>query len=605
MKHLYHPVAFVLAALVCLLMSVSGCALFEETTGDQVIRFTAASSLDTKVYYGNEQNGKIQLIWETGDQIRIVSDRARTSSGSSSHDYRLRHDREEGSHSYAKFDLNDAGENGLRWEESGDYEFYATYPAVSVSSDGSFSADVSDDRYLMVAHTTAAYNTQRKVFLSFYPAFTAFEVTITADDSSVSVDDSELYSLVTPMAGKFTAKIGNAGIYDYNVTSPERSAYPASSLTSGSRSSKTFIFFCLPQDLRNVVLYCTFTKDGQTRTKSLALSSGGSSIVFSACKYHRLNLTLDSSGGDVEIEFSDMSMGGCQMLLSLLKQNAWSLQQYAQNRGVTLDQNLAVNLFNYYVNNNVGQVDARDAFKGTGSNSFTSDQLPVIKDFLGTLTNYTHQNSLWASIEATDFVFVPNLETINQLEVDPQKVNNYGMSIDVSGLQKLKSISLYKCTHLSVSDCPQLTSVQMMNIDNNYSCDFSLSNCPKVTSFSQDWNGQRCSFSFTNMSGLQTISLKNGASVTVDNCSALTSLGMEQASNLESISISNAPNFTGGEFKTVEKTVSVSVSNCSANVSGATLILRGNGNATNAGKTNSDNLTVKFIDNGGNEKTRF
>ena len=36
-----------------------------------------------------------------------------------------------------------------------------------------------------------------------------------------------------------------------------------------------------------------------------------------------------------------------------------------------------------------------------------------------------------------------------------------------------------------------------------------------------------------------------------------------------------------------------------------TLILRGNGNATNAGKTNSDNLTVKFIDNGGNEKTRF
>lgn len=603
MKKNICPLVSAFAGWVLLLFCATGCNLFEESSHNGVIHFSAASSLDTKVYYGGEQNGKIQLIWETGDYIRIVSDRARTVSGSSSHDYRLRHDREEGSHSFAKFDLNEAGENGLRWEESGTYDFYATYPPVSVSADGSFVADVTEDAYLMVAHTSTTYNAQRNVFLSFYPAFTAIEVSITADDPSVVLEDAELYSLITPMAGRFTAKIGNGGLYDYDVTLPERSAYP--SITSGTRSSKTYTFFCLPQDLRGVTLYCTFTKDGQTLTKSLNLNQSGSYITFAACKYHRLAVTLDSSGGDVIIDFSDISMGGCQMYLSLLKQHAGQLQQYAQNRGVSIDQNLAVNLFNYYVNNNVGQVDARDAFKGTGNNSFTTDQLGVIKDFLGTLTDYQHQNSLWATIEETDFSLVPNLETISQLEVDPQKVNNYNMSINVNGLNKLRSISLYKCTHLSVSDCPQLTSVSMMNVDNNYSCEFSIDNCPKVTSFSQDWNGQRCSFEFTNMSGLRTINLKNGESVTIANCSELNSLTMEQASNLTSISLSNLPNFAGGECRMVEQTVSVSASNCSGNVSGATLTLRGNGNATNAGKTGSDNMTIQFIDNAGNEKARF
>ena len=51
--------------------------------------------------------------------------------------------------------------------------------------------------------------------------------------------------------------------------------------------------------------------------------------------------------------------------------------------------------------------------------------------------------------------------------------------------------------------------------------------------------------------------------------------------------------------------MSVYLNNCSTNVSNAAINMRGNGNASNDGKTNSDNLTVTFTDNGGNQKVRF
>lgn len=584
-----------------LLIAVTGCT-FENGSSDSLIKFSAASSLETKVYYGDEVNGYMQMVWENGDQIRIVSDRAQTSNHEYSHDYTLRHDREEGSHSFAKFVMEE-GETGLRWEESGYYDFFASYPPVSLATDGSITATLPDDAYLMVAHTKTTYSEQRKVFLSFYPAFTAVNITILTDAAGVTIDNCELYSSSTALSGTFRAKIGDSGLTSYSVQSGMY--YAAPTLTSNVYGGKEFTFFCLPHDLRNMSLSCYYTKNGSQQVKSIDLVESGGSMVFSSGKYHRLSLTIDSSGGGEIIDFSSLTMGGSQMLLSLLKENAWSLQQYAQSQNVYLDQNLAVNLFNYYVNNNVGQVDARDAFKGTGSNSYSAAQLPVVKKFLETLTSYTHQNTLWATIEATDFQFVPNLEVINQLEVDPQRINDYSLSIDVSGLQKLKTISLYKCTHIKVRNCPELTSVSTLNVDNNVDCEFELDNCPKVTSFTQDWNGQRGSFTFKNMSGLQVISLKNGASISISDCGALTSLSMEQASNLSSLSLSDVPNFQTGTFNTVEKTVSVYLNNCSANVSGAAINMRGNGNASNDGKTNSDNLTVTFTDNGGSQKVQF
>ena len=594
------------AALACTMVLAGSCEKLGSAYGSRTIRFSAGSAVETKVYYGDEVNGYKQMIWEDGDQIRISSNKARTpaEAGSRSyHDYTLIHDREEGARSYAKFDLDEAAEQGLRWDESGDYDFWATYPPVDLSDNGSFQASVPSDSYLMVAHTNTSYASNKRVFLSFHPAFTAIELTINSDAAGVSISNCTLASSATALSGSFSASITDNGLAYYSAGSTSNSAEP--SLTETSGNGKVFTFFCLPQELRNITLTCSYVKDGKSKSKSLDLMESGSTMVFAACKYHRLTLTLNSSGGDEVIDFSDASMGGCQMFLSLLKQNAWPLQQYAAQRNVYIDQNTAVNLFNYYVNNNVGQVDARDAFNGSGVNSFTATQLPVIKEFLQTLTTYYHQNSLWASIEASDFNLVPNLEYINQLEVDPQRVNNYDLHIDVTGLQHLKSISLYKCTKLTVKDCPELTSVSLMNLDNNVSCDFLLENCPKVTGFSQDWNGQRGSFVFRNMQALTTISLHNGAAITADNCPELTTITMDQASNLTVLSISDAPKFTSGNITSAEQTVAVSLNNCSNAVSSASILLRGNGNATNAGKVNSPNVSVQFLDWGGNQKASF
>ena len=602
MKFSVRSFGYALLGVACSLMLLTSCEGLEISAGKRTIHFSAASTVSTKVYYGDEVNGFKQMIWENGDQIRIVSDRATTPSGDDTYDYTLIHDREQGARSYAKFDVEDSSSNGLQWEETGSYDFYATFPPVDVTSNGSISASIPADSYLMVAHTNTSYAANRRVFLSFYPAFTAIEVSVDSDDPDVVIDDCSLYSPYIDLVGRFTATIGDNALRNIYVT---RGSSTATSDESWSYDGgATFVFFCLPQDLYGLELICFYTKDGQSRQKSVELTEDGSSMFFTACKYHRLELSLDSSeinnGG-----FSDMSMGGCQMYLSLLKQNAWPLQQFASSRGVYLDQNLAVNLFNYYVNNNVGRVDARDAFSGSGSNSFTEQQLPIIEEFLSTLTTYYHQNSLWASIEANDFSLVPNLTTINQLEVDPQKVNDYDLSIDVGGLQHLTSISLYKCTKLTVRDCPELVTVSIMNQDSNQESDFAISNCPKVTSFSQDWNGQRGSFSFTDMPGLQSVTLHNGRSVTVNNCAALTSLSMDQANNLTSISISNAPIFTTGTFTSVEKTTSVRLNNVSNSVSSASITMRGNGTATNGGKTNSPNVTVTFSDWGGNVKASF
>ena len=358
-----------------LLLAVTGCTFNNEPT-DSLIKFSAASSLETKVYYGDETDGYMQMVWENGDQIRIVSDRAQTANHEYSHDYTLRHDREEGSHSFAKFVMEE-GETGLRWEETGYYDFFASYPPVSLATDGTVTATLPDDAYLMVAHTKTTYSEERRVFLSFYPAFTAVNVTILTDAAGVTIDDCELYSSSTALSGTFRAKIGDSGLTSYSVQSGRYYASPA--LTSNVYGGKEFTFFCLPHDLRNMSLTCYYTKNGNQQIKSIDLVESGGSMVFASGKYHRLSLTIDSSGGGEIIDFSSLTMGGCQMLLSLLKENAWSLQQYAQSQNVYLDQNLAVNLFNYYVNNNVGQVDARDAFKGTGNNSYTAAQLPVVK----------------------------------------------------------------------------------------------------------------------------------------------------------------------------------------------------------------------------------
>jgi hypothetical protein len=80
---------------------------------------------------------------------------------------------------------------------------------------------------------------------------------------------------------------------------------------------------------------------------------------------------------------------------------------------------------------------------------------------------------------------------------------------------------------------------------------------------------------------------------------------LDRASRLESINFDSLPLFKTGSFISVDRNVSVSLKDCGTQITNGTITLRGNGNATNTKKENSDNISVKFIDNGGNTKANF
>ena len=648
MREIFRPVVSVFTGLAFLLMSVTGCALFEPSDGSgSIIRFSAGSSPETKVFYGRDTLGKIPMIWQTGDQIRIVSDRARTSDGSPSHDYRLIHTREDGAKSYAKFDTdagNSQGREGLRWEESGSYEFYAVYPSsVPLLADGTFEADPSRDKFLMTAHTTASYQENQNVFLSFSPAFTAIEVTITADDNSVSIDNCGLTSLVTPLGGKFTARIGTDGKIVSNsisLTSSERSVSPV--FSSGSASSKTFTFFCLPQELRYITLDCTFTKDGRQRNKTLDLTDANGTIRFAAFKYHRLAVTLDSSGGGEEI---NLTLGGAQMLLHILSNNLetklvpylkqkynvsgpdWAIPDTSDYKKMLYSIWTKIRQDRYSSTVSSAHFSEADKiFSGElGDASFTAEELTIVQDVLNSVTWSGEVGNagpkITDDIAASDFDWIPNLRELNYIENDQQ---NPRPSITIIDRPQLTYIKMNQYTNVYIDNCGGSDGLSLEISNANAAGEFTLKNV-KLTKVN-DWyelgnqhlNG---AFTFENVSGIKVFNSGNASSVSVTNCPdleefnvntahALTTYSIDNCPNFKSftignagsdfasISLSNTPLFESGSAGSITRTAGFTVTlvNCSTEHAGASISLSNVSKdvAVTVSKTRSDNVTVSY-----------
>lgn len=591
MKKIFYSFSTALLGLFGLLMLATGCELFESPASD-TIRFSAASSLSTKVYYGNVDDGYIQMIWETGDQIRIASDRARTSSDAGNmswHDYSLRHDREEGSHSFAKFDLA-ANEQGLRWDEDGTYNFWATYPPVSVAEDGRFEARVPNDSYLMVAHTRTSYDTNKQVFLSFYPAFTAIEITISSDDDEAKITDCDLFSNSTPLTGKFSAQIGDRNISGYSPIQTSHTAEP--SLVSGDDSRKTFTFFCLPQDLRSIAVTCYYTKNGTSYYKALDLTESGSAMVFSACMYHRLWLTLDSSGGGGG-EDMQLTVGGAQMLLYVLAnhENGWPspiMQYCAAKYGISDPvgylnstgwsnatpfyqeyfgrwQVIMTKISNFINPNGWSQVNERFNPNSTvfpnASDHFTSEEITEITSFLSTVTSTgsvgNGSTMITGDIASSDFAWMPSLTTIDCLQTDQNM--NPRPSVDIASIPSLTYINLNYYTYVTVSECGGSggVSINMMNA-NNTTGELVVRDLKLNDQFNIGNQHAHGPVTFDNVSGMSTLSLGNATSAYIHACPDLTTVNVTTAHNLTDLTVEDCPNFTtfnignaGSNFKSI------------------------------------------------------
>lgn len=623
-----------------LLFLTSGCELFD--AGGKAVKFSAASNIVTKAVYGGDtEDGKFQqIIWENGDPIRIFSAQAITNNNEYYADYTVSRAGDNGRYSYGK--LN-APEAPLMWDDAwtSGYEFWAMYPASAGTSmtgfsfDGYFTANIPDDGYLMVAHSNAAYG-QSKVVLEFYPAFTAFRINVASDVDGVTINSLSLTSSETPLTGTFAAKIATNVSQDgqgieYYVPSADASYSATSTLVEDKENGvRSFVIFCLPGTLSHLTLHCNYTQNGEAKTKKLKLQDGGGSwMYFSACKQHRMDLTLKASeGGDIHF---DLSIGGCQMILSILA------DQLTQWEGEGMDiamrkfgmdpdnssgwwdgthqdfwdfwnalQNKPINYFNQFVSNvdKTNPPDCRVVFDSSNG-YFSATELEIIRDFLLTVTEYTHKTSLSESIYAYDFQYIPNIQKIKQEELDSQTVHAHNDAfIEIEGLSSLLEIDLHKWPNVIVKNCPSLTQMKVTNTT-DVPTYVTVENCPALTQFTADGSGPEIHYSFSNMSALTSLTLNDAGSLSVSNCPAFREFSFWTANNLTAISLSNTPAFQTGTSYNTEKTVAVSLDNCSTYASGATITLRGNGNATNAGKVNSDNVKVQFIDNGGNVKAEF
>lgn len=219
----------------------------------KAVSFTASSqgSSATKTFYGDDNvaSGSKQAIpWKDTDVIRIASPTATVTSQADKYysDYKVVPTAEGSSNATVQsYDVN-----GLAWGEDETYSFYSIYPApvgdnaslpielsntdgkVKATIPGTQTATKSDktktaketvgdkeltytysvyDPDMNYAYMTAAAldrenNADRSVPLTFYPAFTAFEINMTSGDDDFTVTDLSLSG--TSIAGEFTTTAG-------------------------------------------------------------------------------------------------------------------------------------------------------------------------------------------------------------------------------------------------------------------------------------------------------------------------------------------------------------------------------------------------------------
>lgn len=319
---------------------LTGCV--KETLSDSDDLQFSAVYLETKAVYGNDANGYQKIIWQGGDDIRIYSDLAATQLGYHVSDYTVTpqsgtENADKGTISRKSTYRGQTEDSGLRWGDnaSGTGSFWSVYPASAMNENGGNSISTSipsstslalavkqpsgsvvkvldpvNGSYPMVAYTSGVNAGSSLVKLSYYPAFTAFQVTITNDTGGdITLANCALRSTTSELSGSFTASISDLASENPTLTSVTVSN-TSNRVSTGinqvlqNGQGVTFSIFCLPINITNLTFECTYTDaENGTQTKSLALNREGQPINFAACQQHRINLRLDT-GGNVDLEIT-------------------------------------------------------------------------------------------------------------------------------------------------------------------------------------------------------------------------------------------------------------------------------------------------------------
>ena len=352
------------------LLLIAGLALLAlscqktEKTGGQEIRFSASATPQTKTAYGDYDNpgnpSKQDINWIEGDQILIVSDKAVKRYDANQH-YSVYDivDIDPSSLNKAKLDNPASDPNGLTYVEGEEtYNFVAFYPptqeltayfsafpstdplkitipanqapkeaAVADQTTGDVTLPADMSLAYMVAGAgskpwMAYHDYTETINLPFYPAFTAFEITLRAvgvtgtkaGETRIPVTSVKIYAQddqsqtseeyrATPilgsgnLAGKFTPEIsftGGAPTFETSDYEPLVYTFPEGTNLLAA-TNLTFTVFALPKTYNGLTMEITLG-DGQIRTATLTNKSDGSPIEFEACKKNRLYVLAVPNG---------------------------------------------------------------------------------------------------------------------------------------------------------------------------------------------------------------------------------------------------------------------------------------------------------------------
>lgn len=337
-------ISMVIVLLGAILL-LDGCeGLTRNRQGSPVTFTTTTGEVGTKTYYGDNylESGTTTwqyIVWEVGDVIQIVSDKATTAAGVHYANYTI--DAVTGNADHQSYATIVPTPNGLDWGEDQIYDFYAVTPAPgtgavnkihgpdtenynptmigttnctlpaaptlptntsskTVTSDGkayTYTVYPPDMNYAVMTAANEDFNntTKEDVSLLFKPAFTAFEINLTSADEDFTVTKLELAN----------AKDGEYLAGTYVFTAGSDISVEGSVLATGTGNSKsvsmtmnqvltastgvTVTFFTMPIKNTGMISLKVETDKG-TATLNLTGTDKISAYQFEPGKKYRFNM---------------------------------------------------------------------------------------------------------------------------------------------------------------------------------------------------------------------------------------------------------------------------------------------------------------------------
>lgn len=230
--------------------------------------------------------------------------------------------------------------NGLAWrrgKESDEHEFYAVYPAVKqrgVAADEgmgvanvpgtggeialnipagnqNFSEKGNLEQYgYMTAYAKgSASATGGNIALDFYPAFTAFEISIRSADAAIGFSSFTLSAAsgtAPALTGSYKAKYDASGNRTYDFTTADAATGNRavsvnlngySAPAASENKDLTFTVLALPRDLSGLSVTFALAGSGTTVTRTLKLNDkDGNPVSFTGGNKHRIYGLVLSNG---------------------------------------------------------------------------------------------------------------------------------------------------------------------------------------------------------------------------------------------------------------------------------------------------------------------